>query len=353
MDKGETVLHYSEPGPDHPALTASTINAPIPQSLAKLSFEDVQSLYGLDDKYPELKAIHSMEDKRAFVLSRRAELRREIEKIERDRKNANGKRSRLQKGLDVLTEVSRWVSLDLKIERPEGPSFRRMRKAVADGNTIYMDNDPESETPAYEFEKEVFRFAEVLLIEHDWAGALQSADVENAVVKLPYEVCAFEFRFSGRAVIALATQLETDIVFSPAIECGDRWLLTGGVTPTRGIIDSGDGWSWLFDTLGAQVRAACIALDAEVAKSEAVREPYTGSPGKNSYHPPKAYHVVSLAHRRARPLAAPGTETEIGRRVRLHFRRGHWRHFVDHKTWIRWMLVGDPDLGFVDKHYKL
>lgn len=37
----------------------------------------------------------------------------------------------------------------------------------------------------------------------------------------------------------------------------------------------------------------------------------------------------------------------------MHFRRGHWRHYQDHRTWIKWCLVGDPDLGFVDKHYKL
>lgn len=37
----------------------------------------------------------------------------------------------------------------------------------------------------------------------------------------------------------------------------------------------------------------------------------------------------------------------------LHFRRGHWRHYGEYKTWIKWMLVGDPELGFVDKMYKL
>lgn len=351
MEKAASVLHYSEPPRDHPAVTASTISAPTSQRLARLSFDQVQSLFDLEDRYPELKNIKSLQDKRDFVLSRRVELRRELAEADRDRKNAHGKRARLQTGIDVLTEIDRWVSSDLKFERPEDTSFRRMRKAVADGDTVYMGNEPDTKLPAHDFEKEVFRFAEVLMIEHDWAAVLLNSDVANAVVKLPYEVCAFEFKFSGRVVIALATQLETDIVFSPAIECSGRWLLTGGVTPAKGRIDSGDGWTELFDTLGTQIRAACIALDAEVAKSEAVREPYTGSHGKNSYHPPKAYHVVSLARRSARPLATPGTET--GRHVRLHFRRGHWRHFEDHKTWIKWMLVGDPDLGFVDKHYRL
>jgi len=31
----------------------------------------------------------------------------------------------------------------------------------------------------------------------------------------------------------------------------------------------------------------------------------------------------------------------------------HWRHFENHKTWIKWHLRGDPCLGFIDKHYRL
>jgi hypothetical protein len=38
---------------------------------------------------------------------------------------------------------------------------------------------------------------------------------------------------------------------------------------------------------------------------------------------------------------------------RLHFRRGHYRHYPNHKLWIRWCLVGNPDLGFIDADYRL
>ena len=31
-----------------------------------------------------------------------------------------------------------------------------------------------------------------------------------------------------------------------------------------------------------------------------------------------------------------------------------WEQHGDRwRTWIKWMLVGDPDLGFVDKEYRL
>jgi hypothetical protein len=38
---------------------------------------------------------------------------------------------------------------------------------------------------------------------------------------------------------------------------------------------------------------------------------------------------------------------------RLHFRRGHHRHYENYKLWIKWQLVGNPDIGFIDKDYKL
>ena len=44
-------------------------------------------------------------------------------------------------------------------------------------------------------------------------------------------------------------------------------------------------------------------------------------------------------------------EPETGKR--LHFVRGHWRRYEEHKTWIRWRLRGDPDLGFIDKSYRI
>lgn len=36
-----------------------------------------------------------------------------------------------------------------------------------------------------------------------------------------------------------------------------------------------------------------------------------------------------------------------------HIDRAIWRRFETHKTWIKWTLVGDPDLGFIEKHYRL
>lgn len=349
MDKPASVLHY-QPDAYHPkgmaagsAVKGGSLNLP------NLSFDDIASIYALEDRHPELKNLKTMEEKRTFVAARRDQLNREIADLDGDLKRQE-KRPYLKRDLAILRGLGDWVDSDLRIERPDGISFRHLRKAVAEDRCMYLGKGPDDGVPAREFEKEVFRFAEVLLIEHDWSAALQQ-DMSNATVKLPYDVCAFEFKFSGRAVIALATQLETDIVFSPAIQWEDQWMLAGWASSASHSWMDCKGWNNLFNIIGKQIRAACIALDAEVARSDIVREPYTAARGRNSYHEPKPYHVVSLAHRAARPLASTGVETD--RRVRLHFRRGHWRHFEDHRTWIKWMLVGNPDLGFVDKHYKL
>ena len=108
---------------------------------------------------------------------------------------------------------------------------------------------------------------------------------------------------------------------------------------------------WPF--LASQIRAMCIALDAEVAVSSIVRAPHRLNAARvdRGRLPIFDYHVVSLA-KRTRPEALADTECE-GRHPRLHWVRGHWRHYTNVKTWIRWHLRGDPDLGFIEKHYRL
>ncbi len=110
-------------------------------------------------------------------------------------------------------------------------------------------------------------------------------------------------------------------------------------------------------------------LDAKVAMGE---KRSLGGDGLNKRRiregktPLRDYHVVTLAKRLR---AEPNHDHEpTGIHRRLHWRRGHWRHFntpggeiryfnadgiTVSKTWINWQLVGDETLGFVDKHYRL
>ncbi len=333
---------------------STALYAPIDQHLGKwkagsLSFEDFEHYQAILEKYPHVKAMDN-DARYKFFVEKRTEIQREISQLNRreiDLKLITHKK-------EILEVLIDW-SLNLKIERPDGVSFRKMRKAFAEDRTIYLDKSLCGITPKLDFEKEIFRFAEILLIEHDWASAFKDTDLADSVVKLPYDVCAFEFKFSDRPVIVLATQFGTDIAFTPMVLINDSWVVTEMTARIGDVFEedrSPDGaLIRLFNEVSLQIHAACISLDAEVAKAEVVREPHTGGHGRNAHQPLKPYHVVSLARRGPRPLATVGTET--GRRVRLHFRRGHWRHFEAHKTWIKWQLVGSPDLGFIDKHYKL
>lgn len=347
MNKPLSVLHYQKA----PATALTGVAA----SLPKLP-DEIANAYLLmaevEAKYPEIKGMDP-KAKVAYVQKRRAEIILDVTASDRRLKELKTEMAALKQREEQLGDLAIWsAESGLKIERPDGPSFRKLRKAVAEGRTAYLGKDPMATAPALDFEKEVFRHAEILVIEHDWAAAFSGSNIESATIRLPYDVCAFEFKFAGRAVIAFAIQADTDILFCPAICCGDLWIMTDFVFPLD-FDPTDERTSCMIELLGElseQIKAACIALDAEVAEATTVREAHSGS-GSGSSQPLKAHHVVSLANRRARPAALGGDGS--GRRRRLHFRRGHWRHFETHKTWIKWMLVGDPDLGFVEKEYRL
>lgn len=258
---------------------------------------------------------------------------------------------RLLERKDAISGMIEWAQCTPVLQKPDRPLFRELRRSVKGGEAIYFSRDHEDDLPATDFENEVFREAEILVIEHDWAAAL-SADDDNAPINLPFDVCAFEFRISGYPVIAMATQFGDDVAFSPVIGFKGTWILTDFTFQAGSYSDIDEGYLKIIDLLSRQIRAVCIALDAEVAVSEPRREPHDGQRGNSQYALAKPYHVVSLTRRSARATECP-MPASPGRGKRLHFRRGHWRHYSTFKTWVKWCLVGNPELGFIDKHYKL
>jgi hypothetical protein len=206
------------------------------------------------------------------------------------------------------------------------------------------------------------------LIEHDWMAAFANAtDLDDGEFPLPFDCTAFEFRVSDHHVIVWMTR-DTSATF---VEWGDTWILPSlcyqrdkngfplDMAKERLRLEKAD-WLDCSITLHLylfnQIRAACIALDAAVATHELVRAPEKLNRkrlGKGA-PPISDYHVIRLARReRATPLPVDLVDSEKRRSPRLHFARGHWRHYETHKTWIKWQLRGDPDLGFINKHYRL
>lgn len=238
---------------------------------------------------------------------------------------------------------------------------------------------------------------QLFVVDHDWDKAFAKSDGFNEIVDwpLPYDNCCFEFRISGVRVLAFVQ--ETDIQdqgkYLHCVYGMDGHWQSDDIeyVITRG--DNAGGWcnrvsgrraltrepSKLMELMAfvtAQVRAVCIMLDSQVATTE--RQPASHALNKTRVAkgktPLKDHHVIRLSKRRRGQR--DGTKSvPSGRHVRLHWRRGHWRHhdrLLDNadpdiriveqpnesgvwvsKQWINSMLVGDESLGFVEKEYRL
>lgn len=257
--------------------------------------------------------------------------------------------AKLESERQLLKGIIAWLQDPLVLESPRGSAWHKLKEADQAGKLFKLETNG-SGLGTVKF-GDAEPGLQVFVVEHDWARAFANAtDFEGGAVKMPFDICVFEFRISGRRVCLLAGQADKpDFLGSGVIFISgpnDAWCCLG---PPQS-----DGP--LSELLSQQVRAVCIALDAEVAVSEVERAPgkLNEARAKKGKLPLLDYHVVSLAARkRHAPLPADWRDTDPHRQHRLHFVRGHWRRYPNHRAWIKWHLRGNPDLGFIDKHYKL
>lgn len=187
--------------------------------------------------------------------------------------------------------------------------------------------------------------ATTFVVRHDWYCVLKETcdSTKNDEIKLPYDCCAFEFIINGKPIIVLATQdVGQGPLYSVFVNNVDSWIYD----------DANNNNPAAVNYALQQVKAICIVLDSEIAKTTVVSAPaaLNAKRIKNSKLPIRSYNVVDLSKSRKKyDVTFTGTHAS----PRFHFRRGHWRHYDDHKTWIKWNLIGNPDTGFVDKYYKL
>ena len=221
----------------------------------------------------------------------------------------------------------------------EANDCSRLHKFLAAKDTPYFiaaDEDWSARLRAMNF-----HLCQSFVVMHDWAQAFEGAEeFDDGGYPLPYDFCVFEFRMTGSNVLLFVTEQDEERRIYPIIGNGTFWFMGSDKDP------------FCIEAI-RQIRAICIALDAQVAEHDVVRSPtkLNAKRERDGKVPVNDYHVVSLAKRaRAKPIASTAS---TGSRKRLHFRRGHWRHYQAHRTWIKWMLVGDPDLGFIDKEYTL
>lgn len=263
-------------------------------------------------------------------------------------------------------EIDEKSRLGARLEKPTSTMFHKLMEDVIAGNELRLYD---SKASADDFVLS-FRDASIFVIEHDWAAAFEGAsDYIGGEIQMPDDTCAFEFRISGVPIIALVAEAEPGLMIQLALLTSVGWIFCPPVEFKNGKLMgaytiAGTPYNDnMFDTFIPefrkvainQIRAIAIALDAEVASTSIIRADYklNHAREKRGKLPLYDYHVVSLARRaRAEPLPRD-PDAEPGTRKRLHFVRGHWRHYENSKSWVRWHLRGDPDLGFIDKHYKL
>lgn len=203
----------------------------------------------------------------------------------------------------------------------------------------------------------------VFVVDFATAGFLvdsiqKSVDIDGKPpeFRLPYDSCLFEFvnLSAGRNAVRLfAVSLKTyeddtlAVVLFQSIASGNNAALWSCFSSNE--LKPPDGQlSFIFN----YIMAACAAMEAGAAATQMIRAPLALNKKRerNGKAPLKDFHIVELAKRhRADPAPGGGTHAS----PRLHFRRGHWRHFASHRTWIKWQLVGNPELGFVDKSYRI
>lgn len=224
----------------------------------------------------------------------------------------------------------------------------------------------------------------VFVVQHDWAAAFaKGVDYGSGEWRLPSTNCSFEFRIidglgkSHRVIAITATDDGSPEDLILFVEVDGKWATLGPspkfsgewVAPPHesdiGIakaMSAASGRPWegglppeLYRFVTAQIRAICIGLEAEIMETEVIRAPHrlNAARAKKGKLPIYDFHSVNLAARKRYP---PRLELDPDREIRhkrLHFVRGHWRHYEAHRTWVKWHLRGDPDLGFIDKEYRL
>lgn len=259
----------------------------------------------------------------------------------------------------IEAQIRAW-SINPRLEKASGTKILEMRKAIRPNQLVTagkLSADDEDKLDKFVgtliWDRVQGQKLQIFVIGHDWATAFADAgeEIASEEYRLPYPICLFEMKISERRIGVVAVQLQD----SPYDLYG---LLE---------VPSLNGWMYLNlkssfmtavnELVNKQIRAICVALESQVAASEVIRAPLKLNKARERRGQPPMpdYRVVQLA-RRSRPIPLPSNEFNDGetrKSPRLHFRRGHWAHFSNHRTWRKWTLVGEPDLGFIDKHYRL
>lgn len=335
-----------------------------------------------DDLLDQLDALHadasqrSERDLRAFLdrmmpsaseRDRKKALSRYIAKLGKNIREKQAERDAMLTALDAWKFIQKVCNTAPVFQRPTAPISHHVREAIRSG-AIINERVRKKREGALDLETEVLAKAQYFLVQHDWASAFRGAgEYDGGEFRLPFEICVFEFLISGHRMIVPAIEWGDDVLISPIMQTPKGWfsigipmnLSTGAfnlpasrrLPPLTEPDGNNDGPEYdVFVFIADQIKAVCVALEAQVAEAQTVSAPAKLNRARVKAGKPEIsdHHVVYLSRR-----GATSRQSDfVGTKKRLHFRRGHWRHYADRRSWVRWTLVGNPDLGFVDKEYR-
>lgn len=406
LDRAEKIVHKmkSEPTTKAEQLGGAAHSIARNPSLGKdlkahargvsIPFRTQDFLPGAGPEHGEFLGIDRMEHKDP---TRRAELQEELG-------TAEARLRKIEREGRAIHELLEWVKLeDDSIQRPDHSIYHNFLQEV---NSLIVMTDDLTGLAGWEPDAKISGFDDyqVFLVQHDWAAAFKNATdfAEGLDFHAPYDRCVFEFKLGNMRWLAFYMNNQTLSVIARTsvgwiaplfmytkTDVGWVWAVADPATKTH-TARPDDGklspWRFLFDRILLQIKAVCVALEAKVADTDREDAPahVNRQRVKRGGAPLDAYHVVRLGYKHTRVRTEPQDDWEAVRR-RLHFRRGHWRHYdadellsdgkpcahryvsdpdqlghcpcticgVAYRRWIEWMLVGDPDLGFIDKEYRL
>jgi len=237
----------------------------------------------------------------------------------------------------------------------------------------------ELELKAYTGLEDIKKWVQPVLTGVDFMKLCKSSLMDSGEIRLPFDTTAFEFEMlfgHGGHIHHIAAFRNTDdgvlsYVGLQEFE-GSHWVVTGGKVDL-GMEEIRVLDPWIFRKLNAwfpitdqkdviayqseathlamhTAKATCVLLDSGVAEMQTEQPPrwHRKLVERAGGSELKDFHKLYIRKQRSTYEPKGGTHAS----PRAHFRRGHWRHLSEiKKTWIRWTMVGDLDLGFIDKAY--
>lgn len=241
--------------------------------------------------------------------------------------------------LEPLIEFQASCDIAMQLNHNDQPRAHNIVEAARLKKIIITDNEFKTISPD-DIDLVVGK-AQKFLVSTDFAALIDDDIYNDSDFMLPYQHCIFEFVINDRPMVNICFDVDGIKNCIALVKTNDYWWL---------VTEEGKDINYC-NYMWMQIKALCIAIESGITDNEIVSAPrrINESREKKGKQKISDYHVVSLGKRfYARSASHSG---DAMYRQRLHFRRGHWRHYEDTKVWIKWCLAGDPSLGFINKHY--